>query len=75
MLQQSSGGKRRKTLDKMAVVRGRGEKGASWKVLENAGETRTYEECGGVSLVKERSKVKKFREDAEKEKQEGIQDQ
>ena len=39
----------------MAVVRVRGEKDASWKVMENAGEkTSTYEECGSIFPVRDR---------------------
>ena len=40
------------------------------------GKTSAYEECGSISLVKERSKVKKFREDAARKKsRKGIQGQ
>ena len=37
MLQQVSGGKRRYTIDPVAVVRVCGEKAAPWKVMENVG--------------------------------------
>ena len=53
--------KGRTPTDKFAVVRVYGEKGASWKVMENVWEkTSTYEKCGNISS--ERSRVKKLRE-------------
>ena len=59
----------------MTVVLRRRQKGASWKVMESAGERDQYTREMWEYLSCERSKVKKFREDAEKEKQEGIQGQ
>ena len=61
-------GKRRCTLDEVAVVRSRGEEDTLWKVMENAARNVGVFSC-------ERLEAKKFREDAEKEKQEGIQGQ
>ena len=62
-------GKRRQTLVKVAVVLGRGEKkrivegyGGCWEKIS------TYEKCGRITHLK-RFGVKKFRKDAEKEKQ------
>ena len=72
MLQQTSDGKRRYTLDEVAVVRGRGEEGTSWKVMDNEDQ---YIRGMWEYFSCERLTVKNSREDAEKEKQEGIQGQ
>ena len=74
MLQRVSGGKRRQTIDKVAVVRGRGEQGASWKVMENAGE-RPVQTKNVEYFCQERARVKRFREEAEEEVKAGIRGQ
>ena len=51
MLQQKSGGNRRQTLDEVAVVRGRGEEGASLNVVENAGERPVHTRYVGVFFL------------------------
>ena len=54
MLQQVSGGNRGQTIDKVAVVRVCGEKGASWKVVENDGKRTVHSRT--VGRVKEVSR-------------------
>ena len=71
MPQQKSDGNRRYTLDEVAVVRGRGDEGTSRKVMENAGERPVHTRNVGA-FPRERLKAKKFREVAEKEKQQGY---
>ena len=74
MLQQNSGGKKRYIIDKAAEEPSPGEESASWNVMEIAGR-RPVLRGMWEHFSCERSKAKKFREDAEKEKQAGIQDQ
>ena len=62
------------TIDNVAVVRVCGEKDASWKVMENVGK-RQYIRDVWEYYCRERSRVKKLREDAENERQAGIQGQ
>ena len=50
MVQQVSGGKRRRTIDKVGVVRFCGEKGASWKVIENVGKRVVHTSDVGILL-------------------------
>ena len=75
VLQNKFDGKRRCTLDEVAVACSIGEEGTSWNVLENAGERPVHARNVGVCTPVKRSKAKKFREDAEKGRQEGIQGQ
>ena len=75
MLQRISAGNRRYTIIKVAVVRVCREKGASWNVMENDGK-RTYSTQEMLDYYcRERLRVKKFREEAEKERQAVIQGQ
>ena len=68
MLQRFSEGKRRNITDKLAEERVRGAKGAPWKALENDGNRTIRARNVGILL-------KRFREQAEEEKQAGIQGQ
>ena len=68
-------GKRSCIFEELAVVCGRGEEGASWQAMENAGERPVHTRNVGVLFSFERLKAEKFREDAEKEKHEGIEGQ
>ena len=55
-------------MDKVAVVRVRGEEGASWKVMEMMRkEQYNCERCGNNVAAKDQEK-KKFREDAQERK-------
>ena len=69
-----SEGRRRKTTDKCAVETGCGEKGVPWKDLENDGKE-PYVRGMWEYFLQERNRVKRFREQAEEEKQAGIQGQ
>ena len=73
-LQRVSEGKRRRTIDKVAVARICGEEVASWKTLEKYG-TRTIRARNVGIFCQIEARVKRFREEAEEERQAGIQGQ
>ena len=53
MLQRISAGKRRYTIIKVVVVRVCGEKGASWKVMENEGKRTAHKRCWIIIAAKD----------------------
>ena len=59
----------------LAVEGSRGTEGASWQILEKCWEKDQLIQGMWEYVSLERAKAKKFRKDAEKEKQEGIQGQ
>ena len=57
VLQRTFGGKRSCTFEELAVEISRGEEGASWKTVENAGrKTSTCKKCGSTFPGKERKR-------------------
>ena len=68
MSQRVSEAKRRQTTDKLAVERVRGAKVAWWKALENDGK-RTIRARHVEYFCQEGDGLKRFREQAEEEKQ------
>ena len=71
MLQRDHDGKRGKTTDKLAAERVRGAQDAPWKALENDGKEQ-YEREMWEYFCRKRNRVKRFREPADEERQEGI---
>ena len=55
------------TIDKVAVVRVYGEKGASWKAVENDGKRTIRTRNVGI-FCQERARAQRFREEAGKER-------
>ena len=66
--------KRRTAADKRAVERGGGKDGVSSKNVENVGGKAFYA-CFVGYFLQERSRVKRYRELADEEKQTGVQGQ
>ena len=65
-----------KPLTKVAVVRVCGDKGASWKVMENVGKRPEHTRDVGILVAAKRFRVKKFREGCpERKGKGGIQGQ
>ena len=74
MIQQASGGKRGQTVDKVAVdefVEKKTHRGRFWKMMGK----KTVRTIDVEHFCQERAGVKRFREEAEEERQAGIQGQ